>query len=54
MKLTKGRIHKILIKEKQTRKRIKQKTQTQTQTNHTITYKQKKQFNLRNHTLKHY
>jgi len=52
MKLTKGRIHKLLIKEKQTRKRIKQKPQTHT--NHTITSKQKKQFNLRNHTLKHY
>jgi hypothetical protein len=48
MKLTKGRIHKLFLKEKQTRKHIKPKSQI----NHVITYKQKKTFNLRNRTIK--
>jgi hypothetical protein len=48
MRLTKGRIHKLFLKEHQTRKHIKQKSQMK----HTITYKQKKTFNLRNRTIK--
>ena len=48
MKLTKGRITKLFLKEKQTRKCIKQKLQS----NHSITCKQKKHLNLRNRTIK--
>ena len=51
MKLTKGRIHKLLLKEKQTRKCFKNKAPFK---KHNISNKPKKQFNLKNHTLKHF
>ena len=55
MKLTKGRIHKLFFKENQTRKQIK-KTIAHTNCtnciNNSITLRQKKQFNLRNHTIR--
>jgi hypothetical protein len=47
MKITKGRIHKILLKVHQTRKRTKNMKNS-----HSHTYKNKKQFNLRNRTIK--
>ena len=48
MKITKGRIHKILLKEHQTRK----STKNMKTNSHSHTYKNKKQFNLRNRTIK--
>lgn len=50
MKITKGRIHKILLKEHQTRKRTKNIKNSKN--SHSHTYKNKKQFNLRNRTIK--
>lgn len=48
MKITKGRILKILLKKNQTRKRIK----TQVLNTHTRTNRHRKHFNLRNFTIK--
>jgi hypothetical protein len=47
MKITKGRINKILLKEHQTRKRTKN-----IKNSHTHTCRYKKHFNLRNLTIK--
>jgi hypothetical protein len=49
MKITKGRIHKILLKEHQTRKHAKNIIKSNS---HAHTYKNKKHFNLRNRTIK--
>jgi hypothetical protein len=50
MKLTKGKIHKIFLKQIQTRKNSKlDKTKT---IKHFLTYKNYKNFNLKNKTLK--
>lgn len=49
MKITKGRIHKILLKEHQTRKK---NNKCKTYNSHTYTCKNKKKFNLRNCSLK--
>ena len=50
MKLTKGRIHKLFLKENQTRKHNKNKPQKiNTYSN---TCKQKRHLNLRNRTIK--
>ena len=48
MKITKGRILKILLKENQTRKCIKNKVSK----THTHTNRRRKHFNLRNFTIK--
>ena len=50
MKLTKARLMKVFLKDKQTRKKYKNK-QVLT---HTNTYRNKRAFNLKNTTLKHY
>ena len=50
MKLTKARLTKIFLKEKQTRKKNKNKIVL----THTNTYRNKKPFNLKNTTLKNY
>ena len=52
MKLTKSRLHKIIsINNKQTRKKFKKHIKV---LNHTNTYRNRKQFNLHNNTLKRF
>lgn len=48
MKLTKSRIDKLFLKEKQTRKQFKNKKVL----THTHTFRKKKPFNLKNTTLR--
>jgi len=52
MKLTKCRLHKIFLKENQTRKLIKNKNKKLL--THNNTYKKRKHFNLRNNTIKNW
>lgn len=49
MKITKARLKKIFLREKQTKKKIKNNIKL---LNHNSTYRKKHQFNLRHKTLK--
>ena len=50
MKLTKGRLNKIFLKENQTRKRFKNKKVL----SHTHTFRRKRPFNLKNISIRAY
>ncbi len=50
MKLTKGRLNKIFLKEKQTRKNFKNKKVL----THTHTFRRKRPFNLKNISIRAY
>jgi hypothetical protein len=50
MKLTKARLNKIFLQQRQTRKKLNNKKVL----THTNTFRNKKQFNLRSNTIRNY